>query len=137
MAIQLDHVTVPTNDKVKSAQLLGELLGVAWAAEATAGPFAPVYVSDELTMDFDEAESNFPIQHFAFKVTESEFNSILGRIVAAGLSYRSNPHGPMDMKINTEHGGQIVYWNEPGGHIWEILTVSYARNPTPERAKSK
>jgi hypothetical protein len=44
--------------------------------------------------------------------------------------YRSTPHGPVDMKINTQHGGRIVYWNKPDGHVWEALTVSYARQPS-------
>ena len=47
----------------------------------------------------------------------------------AGLPYRGTPHGPMDGCINTDHGGRIVYWSEPDGHVWEALTVSYARQP--------
>jgi hypothetical protein len=49
------------------------------------------------------------------------------RIRARGIEYRSTPHGPVDMQVNTQHGGRIVYWNEPDGHVWEALTVSYAR----------
>jgi hypothetical protein len=67
--------------------------------------------------------------HFCFRVSQEEFESILGRINAAGIEYRSNVHGPTDMQINTQYGGSIVYWNEPDGHQWEILTVSYARPP--------
>ncbi|MNO00259.1 hypothetical protein D3C81_2201180 [compost metagenome] len=58
---------------------------------------------------------------------QEEFDAILGRIRAAGIPYRSNVHGPVDYRVDTEHGGSIVYWNEPDGHQWEILTVSYAR----------
>jgi hypothetical protein len=60
-------------------------------------------------------------------VGESEFDPILSRIRAAGIPFRSTPHGPADMQVNTHHGGRIVYWPEPGGHVWELLTVSYAR----------
>ena len=51
------------------------------------------------------------------------------RIRAAAIPYRSNVHGPVDHQINTQHGGNIVYWDEPDGHQWEMLTVSYARQP--------
>lgn len=133
MVIHLDHVTIPTRDKNVAARLLSELFGVPWAVSG-AGPFAPVYVNEELTLDFDETDEPFPVLHYAFRVDEETFSAILGRIEGAGLSYRSNVHGPVDRQVNTEHGGRIVYWNDPDGHQWEILTVSYARNPERERA---
>ena len=77
------------------------------------------------------ASESFPVQHYCFRVTQDEFDAILGRIQAAGIAYRSQPHGPADMRVNTGHGGSIVYWNEPDGHVWELLTVSYARQPQP------
>ena len=49
---------------------------------------------------------------------------------AAGIKYRSAVRGPIDMQVDTRHGGSIVYWNGPDGHQWELLTVSYARQPT-------
>jgi len=127
MAIHLDHFMVPARDKAASAKLLADLLGVAWAATGTVGPFSPVYINDGLTLDFDETDEPFPLHHYCFRVDETEFDAILGRIRAAGIEYRSTPHGPADMTVNTQHGGRIVYWSEPDGHMWEILTVSYAR----------
>lgn len=53
--------------------------------------------------------------------------AILARIKAAGINYRSTVRGPMDMQVSTEFGGNGLYWNEPDGHQWEMLTVSYAR----------
>src|SRR5205809_5041036 len=85
--------------------------------------------SSDLTLDFDQADSAYPIQHYCFRVSEKEFEAILGRIRAAGIKYRSTVHGPVDMKVDTQHGGRIVYWNEPDVHQWELLTVSYARQP--------
>jgi catechol 2,3-dioxygenase-like lactoylglutathione lyase family enzyme len=126
MTIQLDHTIVPSRNQIASAKMLAELLDVPWAASAI-GPFSPVYVNDGLTLDFIETDENFPIYHFCFRVSQADFDAILGRIQAAGISYRSNVHGPVDMQINTQFGGNIVYWNEPDGHQWEILTVSYAR----------
>jgi catechol 2,3-dioxygenase-like lactoylglutathione lyase family enzyme len=126
MTIHLDHFIVPSYHKATSAEQLAQLLGVPWA-EAGVGPFCSVYVNDGLTLDFDEESEPFPVQHYCFRVNQQEFDAILGRIKAAGIRYRSTPHGPVDMQVNTQHGGSIVYWNEPAGHVWEILTVSYAR----------
>ena len=126
MAIQLDHLMVPARDKLRSARLLAELLDVPWS-ETGIGPFAPVYVNDGLTLDFDEWGEPFPLIHFCFRVSPEEFEAILGRIRAAGIDYRSAVHGPVDHQVDREHGGSIVYWNEPDGHQWEMLTVSYAR----------
>jgi hypothetical protein len=126
MTIHLDHTIVPAHSKVASAKILAELLGVAWA-ESGPGPFAPVYVNDGLTLDFIETDEDFPIYHFCFRVEPEEFDVILGRIKAAGIKYRSAVRGPIDMEVNTQLGGRIVYWNEPEGHQWEMLTVSYAR----------
>ena len=126
MTIHLDHLLVPARNRVASAKFLAQLLAVPWA-ESGVGPFSPVYVSDGLTLDFDETSGPFPQLHFCFRADQAEFDAILGRIAAAGLQYRSSPHGPVDFKVNTDHGGCIVYWSEPDGHVWELLTVSYAR----------
>ncbi|MBC3920080.1 VOC family protein [Undibacterium sp. CY18W] len=126
MSIELDHVIVPTRNKLVSAKLLAELLGVPWAPTSL-GPFAPVFVSDGLTLDFMDTEEDFPIYHFCFRVSQQDFDAILGRIQAAGIAYRSSVRGPMDGQINTDYGGSMIYWNEPDGHQWEMLTVSYAR----------
>lgn len=129
MTIELDHVIVSARNQRASARRLAELLGVRWAASG-AGPFSPVYVDDGLTLDFIDDEGPFPIQHFCFRVSEQEFDAILQRITAAGIGYRSSVRGPEDMQVNTHHGGRMVYWNEPDGHQWEMLTVSYARPGT-------
>jgi hypothetical protein len=126
MTIQLDHSIVPSRDQVAGAKLLGELLGVQWA-ESGLGPFSPVYVNDGLTLDFLDTDTEFPIYHFCFRVEEHEFDAILARIKAHGIAYRSWVHGPIDNQINTQQGGRNIYWNEPDGHQWEMLTVSYAR----------
>lgn len=124
MAVHLDHFIVSSRNKVASAKLLGELLGVAWA-ESGAGPFAPVYLNDGLTLDFFETGEDFPVEHFCFRVSQEEFDAILGRIKAAGIEFRSSVRGPVDMQVGKEYGN--VYWNEPDGHQWEMLSVSYAR----------
>lgn len=126
MAIELDHFIVSARDKVAAARLLGELLGVPWAPSGI-GPFAPVYLNEGLTLDFIDTDEDFPVEHFCFRVSEAAFDAILGRIRAAGIEYRSSVRGPMDGKVSTDFGGRGVYWNQPEGHQWEMLTVSYAR----------
>ncbi len=126
MTIHLDHLMVPSRNKLASARLLAELLGVPWS-ETGVGPFAPVFLNDGLTIDFDEWTEPFPMIHYCFRVDQADFDAILERIKAAGIAYRSNVHGPIDSRIGTHNGGSIVYWNEPDGHQWEMLTVSYAR----------
>jgi hypothetical protein len=128
VTVQLDHTIVPSHSRDESAQMLARLLGVP-CGPAPLGPFFAVYVNDGLTLDFIQADEQFPVYHFAFRVTEGEFDQILGRIQAAGIDYRSSVRGPMDRRINTDHGGRMIYWNEPDGHQWEILTASYARRP--------
>lgn len=127
MSVCLDHLIVPSRDRVAAARLLAELLGVPWAESCSVGPFSPVYVNEQLTIDFSEVNEPFAPGHVAFRVDAGEFDAILGRIEAAGISYRSTPLGPTDMQVNTNHGGRALYWSVPDGHAWEILTVSYAR----------
>jgi hypothetical protein len=100
MAIELDHVIVSARNQRVSAKRLAELLGVRWT-DTGAGPFSPVYVNDGLTLDFIDDDGPFPIQHFCFRVDEEEFDSILQRIRAAGIKYRSSVRGPEDMQVNT------------------------------------
>lgn len=126
MTIELDHVIVSARNQVESARRLAELLGVPWAEKAL-GPFSAVYVNQGLTLDFIQTDETFPVEHFCFRVSESEFDQILERLQDAGIPYRSEVRGPVDRKINTDYGGRMIYWNEPEGHQWEILTVSYAR----------
>ena len=128
MSTHLDHMIVPARDRKAAAELLAALLGVPWA-ESGAGPFCPVYVNEGLTLDIDQADRPFPVQHYCFRVGDAEFDGILARLKARGIAYRSTSHGPVDMQVNTQHGGRIVYWSEPDGHVWEALTLSYARQP--------
>ena len=128
MTIELDHSIVSARSPDASARQLAQLLGVP-SGPAAAGPFHAVYVNGGLTLDFIATDEDFPVQHFCFRVSEADFDRILGRIQAAGIDYRSNVRGPVDRQVNTDYGGRMVYWNEPEGHQWEILTVSYARPP--------
>jgi catechol 2,3-dioxygenase-like lactoylglutathione lyase family enzyme len=126
MSIELDHLIVPARDRKAAAELVAALLGVPWS-ETGVGPFCAVYVNDGLTLDFDQTEGALPVQHYALRVDDAAFDAIVGRLRERGIACRSLPHGPADGQVNTAHGGRIVYWSVPDGHVWEALTVSYAR----------
>ena len=131
MTIQLDHVIVPSHDRLAGAKFLAELLDVPWAESQ--GSFTPVYLNDGLTLDFADRE-RFEGHHFCFRVSEEAFDAIFGRIQAARIPYRSHPRGENDMQINARLGGKNLYWDDADGHLWEILTVSYARPEAPALA---
>jgi hypothetical protein len=126
MSVQLDHFIVPSRDAPQAAKRLGELLGVRWAASASIGPFSPVFVNEGLTLDFQTTKEAFPIHHYCFRVTPEEFEAIVGRVKAAGIPFRSSVFGSNDNKVDPQFGN--IYWSEPDGHFWEILTKSYARS---------
>jgi hypothetical protein len=126
LAIKLDHFIVPVHDRDASAERLATLLDVPWEP-AGGGEFAPVYINDELTLDFLAVAEPIRPHHYCLRVDEEAFDAIIGRIKAAGFNYRSTPRGADDMTVNTRAGGKNIYWSEPGGHIWEMLTISYAR----------
>ena len=126
MTVELDHTIVPSHTRDESGRRLAQLLGVP-CGPAREGPFFAVYVNDGLTLDFIQTDEPFPVYHFCFRVSEREFDEILGRIRAGAIPFRSSVRGAFDMKVNTDYGGRMIYWNEPDGHQWEILTSSYAR----------
>jgi catechol 2,3-dioxygenase-like lactoylglutathione lyase family enzyme len=126
VAIELDHIMVPSRDRNAAAEQLASILGVEWAP-ANVGPFTAVYVNSSLTIDFDEWQEDFPKGHYCFRVDDDNFEEVLSRLKSAEIPYRSQPHGADDYQVNTSLCGKIVYWNQPDGHVWELLTKSYAR----------
>src|SRR5262249_49475217 len=89
--------------------------------EGASGHFAPVRVNDTLTFDFDNAD-NFDIHHYAFHVSDEEFDAIWKRVQEAGLSFGSDPWNLENRKLNSWNGGRGVYFRDPSGHILELMT---------------
>jgi catechol 2,3-dioxygenase-like lactoylglutathione lyase family enzyme len=120
MAIVLNHTIVPARDKVASAEFFARVFGLEYK-----GPhshFAPVQVNDGLTLDFDQRE-RFEPHHYAFMVGEAEFDAIFDRVKAEGISYGSGARSRTDGQINHRRGGRGVYFDDPSGHVLEILTA--------------
>ena len=120
MAITLNHTIVPAHDKVASAEFFARIFGLAY--QGPHSHFAPVQVNKELTLDFDEREC-FEPHHYAFMVGEAEFDAIFDRVKADGITYGSGPRSRTDGEINRRRGGRGVYFDDPNGHILEIMTA--------------
>ena len=131
MAIRLDHLIIPSHNRLASAKFLADLLDAPW--QESQGTFTPVFVNESLTLDFAD-RTEFESHHLCFHVGEDEFDAIFDRIQAAQIPYRSRPRSENDMQINRRLGGKNVYWEDADSHLWEILTVSYARPESPSLA---
>jgi catechol 2,3-dioxygenase-like lactoylglutathione lyase family enzyme len=120
MTIVLDHTIVPAHDNEASAKFFARIFGLAY--EGPLSHFAPVKVNDTMTLDFD-TRTAFEPHHYAFKVSDPEFEAIFGRVKEEGLTYGSGPRSSDDMAINHRRGGRGVYFKDPNGHLLEVLTV--------------
>jgi catechol 2,3-dioxygenase-like lactoylglutathione lyase family enzyme len=120
MGIELNHTIVPAHDKEASAQFFARIMGLPY--EGRHAHFAVVRVNDRLTLDFDRAEA-FDHHHYAFKVSESDFDHIFGRIRDEGVAYGSRPDTPDDRQIAFRRGGRGFYFRDPNGHLFEVLTA--------------
>lgn len=124
MAVELNHTIVHATDKRASAEFLAGLLGLEVRPQF--GPFLPVVTANGVALDFaDAGERGVTPQHYAFLVSEDEFDAIFGRIADAGLTYYADPHRQRPGEINHNHGGRGVYWADPDDHSMEIITRPY------------
>ena len=128
MAIRLNHTIVAARDKDIAAKFLTEILGLP--APLLLGPFAVVQVSDDTSLDYHDAEGEITSQHYAFLVNESEFDAIFARIRDRHLTYWADPYRQKRDEINTWDGGRGVYFDDPNGHLLEIITRPYASGGT-------
>jgi len=130
MAIQLDHTIVPARDKVASAKFFAEIFGLT---VTSVGHFAEVQINDSLTFAFaDEPEAwdgpgfdpaSGRSHHYAFHISQTEFDAIFKRVKAKGIPYGSGPFSHTDGKINERRGGRGFYFEDPNGHLLEVMTV--------------
>ena len=119
MPITLNHTIVPSKDKVASAEFFARIFDLSY--EGSTGHFAPVQVNDTLTLDFDNSDQ-FENHHYAFHVSDAEFDAIFGRIKDENILYGSGPFASEDMQTNNRRGGKGVYFKDPDGHLLELMT---------------
>jgi catechol 2,3-dioxygenase-like lactoylglutathione lyase family enzyme len=123
MTAKLNHTIVYARDKRASAKFLSEILGLP--AAVPFGPFMGVQTGNDVTLDFMDADAEIASQHYAFLVSEAEFTEIFVRIQARKVPYWADPAQREQGKINTRDGGRGVYFEDPNGHLMEILTRPY------------
>ena len=129
MPVQLNHTIATATDPAASAELLSEVLGLGTPRRY--GPFHEVQLANGASIDFLDAGGH-PVHgiHYAFLVTEDEFDQIFGRIQDRGFDYYADPHQQQPGEVNHGDGGRGVYWADPDGHWLEILTVPYGGWPS-------
>ncbi|WP_405498599.1 VOC family protein [Nocardia sp. NBC_00511] len=131
MTIQFNHTIVACKDNRVSAEFWADILGVEVGKQW--GPFIPVTVAHGITFDFANLPPGFPDepqpQHYAFLVSEDEFDASFERIKAYGLTFWADPRGQDEGQINRNDGGRGVYFRDPVGHYLELITVPYGGWP--------
>ena len=131
MAVKLNHLIVPAKDKAASAQLFAEIFGLE--VKPSEGRFAQVPIDEDLTIDFADDDHTQGILHFvpeqleshhyAFHVTDDEFDGIFERVKAKGLAYGSGPTTDTDGRVGDRRGGRALYFREINGHLLEVMTA--------------
>ncbi len=124
MTVKLNHTIVNVRDKRASADFFTELFGLP-KAKPFGSYFLTVPLDNDVTLDFCDADYEVEKQHYAFLVSETEFEAIFGRIKQRGLDYWADPGKRDKGKTNRHDGGRGVYFEEPGGHFLEIITVPH------------
>jgi catechol 2,3-dioxygenase-like lactoylglutathione lyase family enzyme len=123
VSVQLNHTIVHASDKRRSAEFLAGILGLP--APVPFGPFLVVQTANGVSLDFADDHGPVRTEHYAFLVSEEEFDQIFGRIKEAGLEYWADPFRKQPGEINTNDGGRGVYWPDPDDHTLEIITRPY------------
>jgi catechol 2,3-dioxygenase-like lactoylglutathione lyase family enzyme len=123
MAVKLNHTIVHARDQRISASFFADVFDLP--RPVPFGPFLDVEVANEVTLAFLDTDEEIQIQHYAFLVTEAEFDQIFDRVKARGLDYWADPAHRHKGEVNRNDGGRGVYFNDPAGHYLEIITRPY------------
>ncbi|MEU9143795.1 VOC family protein [Streptomyces sp. NPDC048349] len=124
MSVALNHTIIHSRDNRESAAFLAHVLGLRVGTEW--GPFVPVETANGVTLDFATVPAaSITPQHYAFLLSEEEFDAAFEKIRSAGIAYWADPHGKHPGEINHNDGGRGVYFTDPAGHGMEIITRPY------------
>lgn len=127
MNVQLNHTIVWCRDKQESATFLTAVLGLPSATRF--GPMLVVHLNNSVSLDFYEKNGEISSQHYAFLIDENDFDQIFARIRSQGIEYWADPGKHRTGEINRNDGGRGVYFEDPDGHLLEILTRPYGSRP--------
>jgi catechol 2,3-dioxygenase-like lactoylglutathione lyase family enzyme len=123
MAIHFNHTILSARDSQASANFLAEMLGLPTPTRW--GPFQMVTTENGANLDYMDVEREIVSQHYAFLVSETEFDGIFGRVRERKLPYWADPGKKQPDKINNHDGGRGLYFEDPNGHLLEIITRPY------------
>ena len=125
MTITFNHTIVASRDKQQSAEFLADLFGLP--SPKPLGHFMVVALDHGASLDYADAPAGEEIrrQHYAFLVSEQEFDAIYGKIKSRGLQHWADPRQERPGEVNHRDGGRGVYFLDPSGHAMEILTRPY------------
>ncbi|MDL2075022.1 VOC family protein [Streptomyces sp. GXMU-J15] len=124
--VQFNHTAVLASDRSLSAEFLATVLGLEVGAPF--GPFLPVDLGNGVTLDYYEMrDESIQSQHYAFLVPDDQFDTMIARLEALGVTYYADPSHTEPGKINRLFGGRGAYFDDPDGHNMEIMTRPYAR----------
>ena len=126
MAVELNHTIVNASDKRRSAQFMADVLGLD--PPTVFGPFLEVAVANGVTLDFRDFDGEITPGHYAFLLSEAEFDDVFGRINERQLDHWADPARSRPNEINHDDGGRGVYFVDPDGHFLEILTRPYTKD---------
>ena len=134
MGVTLDHTIVHARDREATARFLTEILGLE--PHRKLGHFAVVRIG-ATSLDLIETDGDIASRHFAFKVSEAEFDAIFARLEVRGIGYWADPFRREPGRVNRWDDGRGLYFDDPNGHLLEVLTRSYgsggldAEHPNP------
>ena len=122
MAVELNHTIVNATDQDAEASFVAEVLGLP--VPVRYGPFSVVEVANGVSLDF-MTSTDTSSQHYAFLISEPEFDAVAERLAARGIDTFADPYRRRPGH-NTDHGGRGMYFDSPSGHNLEVLTAPYA-----------
>jgi catechol 2,3-dioxygenase-like lactoylglutathione lyase family enzyme len=124
VSVELNHTIIHCRNNRESAEFLAHLLDLSIGTEW--GPFIPVVLANGVTLDFASIPpESITAQHYAFLISEAEFDTAFARIKEQGITYYADPHRKVPGEINHNDGGRGVYFPDPSGHGMELITRPY------------
>lgn len=128
MTVFFDHHIVPSSDRTRSARFYADLLGLPEPRRE--GPFAALDLGNDVALYVAGWDAQVTPQHYAFLLSEAEFDAFYARLLARGLDHWADPHCRLPQQVNHDDGGRGTYFRDPDGHFVEVLTVRYGGRPT-------
>jgi catechol 2,3-dioxygenase-like lactoylglutathione lyase family enzyme len=123
MTAELNHTIVWCHDRQRSSAFLADMLGRPPPRRFL--HFMVVDLDNGVSLDFMEKQGDVALQHYAFLISDDEFDAVFERLGKAGVTYWADPARTMPNQINRHFGGRGLYFEDPNGHLLEVITKPY------------